>query len=118
MEAQALLLPFVRKKRGDFWAWHVLGKMEEGTDPERALALYAKACLTCGDPKFGVNVFEDLSRVASENGQVGLPNGPPTKHILFAVTWAGGCPSRYGIFCRFGLVCQCRKPSRPGQGAG
>lgn len=63
-EARALLLPFVREKREDFWAWHALSKIEEQESAALALALCAKACLMCNDAKFGVSVFEDVARLA------------------------------------------------------
>lgn len=63
-DARALLLPFVREKRADFWAWHALSKIEEAEDASLALALCARACLTCKDAKFGLSVFEDLARLA------------------------------------------------------
>ena len=63
-EAKALLLPFVREKRADFWAWHALSKIEEHESLDLALALCAKACLTCNDAKFGLSVFEDVARLA------------------------------------------------------
>jgi hypothetical protein len=63
-EARALLLPFVREKRTHFWAWHALSKIEERENASLALALCARACLTCNDAKFGLSVFEDVVRLA------------------------------------------------------
>ncbi|MCC3414208.1 MULTISPECIES: hypothetical protein [unclassified Microcoleus] len=68
-EAQKLLVSFVKQKRSDYWAWHALAKVVETSDPNLALALCAKACLTCRDENFGVGVFEDLSRLAANKGQ-------------------------------------------------
>jgi hypothetical protein len=68
-EARDLLLPFVRGKRREFWAWYAWAKLEEPTDPRRALLLCAKAAQVCNDPRFGINVFEDLSRLAVGQGQ-------------------------------------------------
>lgn len=68
-EAQKLLVSFVKQKRSDYWAWHELAKVVETSDPQLALALCAKACLTCRDENFGVSVFEDLSRLAANKGQ-------------------------------------------------
>lgn len=68
-EAQKLLVSFVKQKRSDYWAWHALAKVVETSDPTLALALCAKACLTCRDENFGVGVFEDLSRLAANKGQ-------------------------------------------------
>lgn len=64
-EARNLLISFVQQKRSDFWAWHALAKVIETSDAALALALCAKACLTCKDTDFGVSVFEDLSRLAA-----------------------------------------------------
>ncbi|MEG3893627.1 hypothetical protein QT973_24850 [Microcoleus sp. Z1_A1] len=68
-EAQKLLVSFVKQKRSDYWAWHALAKVVETSDSQLALALCAKACLTCRDENFGVSVFEDLSRLAANRGQ-------------------------------------------------
>lgn len=69
LEAQKLLVSFVKQKRSDYWAWHALAKVVETSDPQLALALCAKACLTCRDENFGVSVFEDLSRIAANRNQ-------------------------------------------------
>ncbi|MBE9092671.1 MULTISPECIES: hypothetical protein [unclassified Tychonema] len=68
-ESQKLLVSFVKQKRSDYWAWHALAKVVETSDTQLALALCAKACLTCRDENFGVSVFEDLSRLAANRGQ-------------------------------------------------
>lgn len=68
-EAKSTLIPFVKKKHSDFWAWHALGKIMEHSSSALALSLYAKACLTCRDWNFGVGVFEDLSRLATSQGE-------------------------------------------------
>lgn len=68
-EAQKLLVSFVKHKRSDYWAWHALAKVVAIPDPQLALALCTKACLTCRDENFGVSVFEDLSRLAANRGQ-------------------------------------------------
>ncbi|MEI6705953.1 MAG: hypothetical protein WCK96_02335 [Methylococcales bacterium] len=71
-DSQELLIPFVKQKRSDYWTWHALAKVVEISEPKRALTLYAKACLTCKDENFGVNVFEDLSRLASQQNELAL----------------------------------------------
>ena len=68
-ESQKLLVSFVKQKRNDDWAWRALAKVVEPSDPALALALCAKACLTCRDENFGVGVFEDLGRLAANRGQ-------------------------------------------------
>ncbi|MDJ0713151.1 MAG: hypothetical protein QNJ54_02885 [Prochloraceae cyanobacterium] len=71
-EAQKLLVSVVQQKRNDFWAWHALAKVVEESDRVLALALCAKACLTCKDPKFGVGTFEYLSKLAGRHGKMSL----------------------------------------------
>jgi len=71
-EAKELLIPFVQQKRSDYWTWHALAKVVEISDPKLAFALCAKACSTCQDENFGVNVFEDLSRFALQQNNVQL----------------------------------------------
>ncbi|MDX2256320.1 MAG: hypothetical protein NW214_12460 [Pseudanabaenaceae cyanobacterium bins.39] len=61
---------FVQQKRSDYWTWHALAKVVEASDPKLSLALCAKACLTCKDENFGVNVFEDLSRLAHQQNEI------------------------------------------------
>ncbi|MFM7885415.1 MAG: DUF7017 domain-containing protein, partial [Pseudanabaena sp.] len=69
-EAKDLLISFVQQKRSDYWTWHALAKVIESTEPKQSLSLCAKACLTCKDENFGVNVFEDLGRLASQNNEL------------------------------------------------
>ncbi|AFY74344.1 hypothetical protein Syn7502_02349 [Synechococcus sp. PCC 7502] len=69
-DSQKLLTSFVQQKRSDYWTWHALAKVVEISDSKLALALCAKACLTCKDENFGVNVFEDLSRLASHQNEI------------------------------------------------
>lgn len=71
-KAIKILIPFVQKKRNDFWVWHALAKVVGNSDPQLALALCAKACLTCNDPKYGVSTFEDLSKLAANQGNTAL----------------------------------------------
>ncbi|MBD2189603.1 DUF7017 domain-containing protein [Pseudanabaena mucicola] len=68
--SQKLLTSFVQQKRSDYWTWHALAKVVEASDTKLALALCAKACLTCKDENFGVNVFEDLSRLAHQQNEI------------------------------------------------
>lgn len=68
--SQKLLTSFVQQKRSDYWTWHALAKVVEASDAKLALALCAKACLTCRDENFGVNVFEDLSRLAHQQNEI------------------------------------------------
>lgn len=68
--SQKLLTSFVQQRRSDYWTWHALAKVVEASDAKLALALCAKACLTCSDENFGVNVFEDLSRLAAQHNEI------------------------------------------------
>ena len=71
-EARSFLVPVVQKKRTEFWAWQILGKVEEEINPEIALALYAKGILVCQDPKFGWRLYEDFCRVALKQNRAAL----------------------------------------------
>lgn len=71
-EAQELIFPFVRGKRGDFWAWQALAELEEPTDPKLALTLYAKAVTVSREPEFALKLFEEFSQMASRQGEIGL----------------------------------------------
>lgn len=68
--SQKLLTSLVQQKRSDYWTWHALAKVVEASDAKLALALCAKACLTCRDENFGVSVFEDLSRLAAQQNEI------------------------------------------------
>lgn len=71
-DSQKLLTSFVQQKRSDYWTWHALAKVYETSDSKLALAFCAKACLTCKDENFGINVFEDLSRLAVEQNEIAV----------------------------------------------
>jgi len=88
-DSQKLLISFVQRRSSDYWAWHALAKVVETSDPKLALTLFAKACLTCRDEKFGVNVFEDLSRLAASHNEKNLLNGLLNKPLLFAIVMDG-----------------------------
>ena len=60
----------MQQKRSDCWAWQALAKVAETSDTKLALALYANACLTCRDENFGINIFEDLSRLAAQQNEI------------------------------------------------
>jgi hypothetical protein len=71
-DSQKLLTSFVQQKRSDYWTWHALAKVYETSDSKLALAFCAKACLTCKDENFGINVFEDLSRLAVGQNEIAV----------------------------------------------
>lgn len=71
-EAEELLIPVVREKHNEFWAWHALAKIKKVNNPATCLPLYAKACLCCKDSHYGVRVYEDLAQVAASQDEPGL----------------------------------------------
>jgi hypothetical protein len=64
-KAYELLVPFVRSKSRDYWAWQALGNTLREADPAEALSLFAKAELLCDKPDFSVGLLEDLARSAA-----------------------------------------------------
>ncbi len=70
--AQDALLPFVRRKRTEYWAWEALADVVESDDPNEAIALYVKACLSCKDEAFGVKVFQKLGYLAAQQDEIAL----------------------------------------------
>ena len=70
--AKEILIPFVRKKRGEFWAWKVLAEVVEAEDAQQAIALYTKACMSCRDESFAINVFDKLGELAAQYNQLSL----------------------------------------------
>ena len=71
-QAKETLLPFVRKKRNEFWAWQALADVVAEISPDEATNLYVKACLSCRDEAFAVNVFESLSSLAVSQNKFSL----------------------------------------------
>ncbi len=69
LQARKLLLPVVRQKSGEFWAWHALARIERRRDPNMALALCAKALAICHDEGFAVRVLTDVAELAVELGR-------------------------------------------------
>ncbi|MDE2826758.1 MAG: hypothetical protein OXL40_05525 [Bacteroidota bacterium] len=58
----------VKKKHGEFWAWHALAQCERNSSTSTALSLCAKAYLVAGDKKLAVGVLEDVVHLALEFG--------------------------------------------------
>ena len=71
-EAEELLIPVVREKHNEFWAWHALAKIRKISNPATCLPLYAKACLCCKDSRYGVRVYEDFAQAATSQDEPGL----------------------------------------------
>lgn len=62
-EAEKYLLPVVKEKRKEFWAWEALGSLYSKADTDLAIACYCKA-LTCGaDEKFLVSTRIDFAEL-------------------------------------------------------
>ncbi|GAB6061174.1 DUF7017 domain-containing protein [Desulfonatronum parangueonense] len=91
-DARTLLHPFVREKRTNFWSWHALSKIEEQENPLLALALCARACLTCNDAKFGVKVFEDLARFSVAVNRFDLARWSTTRAVSIRQENGWGIP--------------------------
>ena len=70
-EARATLLPFLRQKQGEYWAWEALANIE-AEDPEAAVAALCMARLKCPRPDFLVNVDEALAVHAAAIGDYSL----------------------------------------------
>jgi len=66
-EARTKLIPIVRRKRSDFWAWNCLADTYEGIDADLQLACLCRA-LKCRtqDVSFRVNVHERLGYLLFE----------------------------------------------------
>ena len=71
-EARASLLPVVRQKSSEYWAWRALAKVERQLDPAMALALYAKAYLSCRNDAIATGVLEDAVPLAVTAGRTDL----------------------------------------------
>lgn len=67
-DALKAILPFVRKKQGEFWAWQVLAETLE-EDPEVQIACYAKALQCKTDDGFLVNIRVKLAERLIEKQQ-------------------------------------------------
>lgn len=80
-QARELLLPVVREKRGEYWAWHALARVERRRDPKVALALCAKAFAVCHEEGFAVGVLADLAELAVELGRYELAKWSVDRHI-------------------------------------
>ena len=71
-EAEELIIPVVREKHNEFWAWHALAKIRKTSNPATCLSLYAKACLCCKDTHYGVRFYEDLAQAFVSQDEPGL----------------------------------------------
>lgn len=55
VDAEAFLIPVVRQKRSEYWAWALMGEVLSGTDRTKAISCYCKA-LTCkAEEKYLIN---------------------------------------------------------------
>lgn len=67
-DALKAVLPFVRRKQGEFWAWQVLAETLE-EDPDAQIACYAKALQCRADDGFLVNIRVKLAERLIEKEQ-------------------------------------------------
>lgn len=69
-QARELVLPVIRSKRTEFWAWELLADACGDADPAGRLACLARAVLCpAKDPSFLVNVHEALARALFAAGE-------------------------------------------------
>ncbi|WP_286240953.1 tetratricopeptide repeat protein [Neptuniibacter halophilus] len=67
--ARDLVLPIVRKKASEFWAWGALAATYIESDPKRAIACYCKGLSASKDPKFSVKMRGGLALLFARQGQ-------------------------------------------------
>lgn len=62
-EAEKYLLPVVKEKRKEFWAWEALGDLYRKTDIDKAIACYSRALLCGAEEKFLVSTRVDFAEL-------------------------------------------------------
>ena len=70
--ARALLLPIVRAKATEWWAWDHWADLEEAENPELSHALLCQAALLVQDRKMAVKLYEKLARSFLARGDLEL----------------------------------------------
>lgn len=63
MEAREFILPIIRRKQTEFWAWDVLAEIVESHDSEQAIACLCRALLCRAEEKYLSNVRLHLTRL-------------------------------------------------------
>lgn len=66
-EALSSLLPFVKKKRNDFWAWEILGEAFKN-DPEKLFACYCRALLCRSPEEMLVGLRQKMASILIKKG--------------------------------------------------
>lgn len=67
-EAVKTMLPIVKKKRGEFWAWGMLGRILSDSNPEMAIACFCQGAMHCNDEKFAVKLHLELGLLLQREG--------------------------------------------------
>ncbi len=80
-EAMTKLLPFARRKQGEFWLWDLLAELYND-EPEKAIACLCRA-VSCplAQEKFLVNARNGLARKLNEGGKINEALTELTKSI-------------------------------------
>ena len=67
--ARNLVLPIVRTKVSESWAWGALAATYIDSNPSRAVACYAKGISECREAKFSVNMRGSLASLLANQGE-------------------------------------------------
>lgn len=59
--ARDYILPVLRKKQGESWAWHALAMTFYEKDPTAAVALLSKAICVCGSDSFALPMLKEIA---------------------------------------------------------
>lgn len=67
--ARVLVLPIVRKKVSEFWAWGALAATYIDSNPSKAVACFAKGLGECREAKFSVKMRGSLASLLASQGE-------------------------------------------------
>jgi hypothetical protein len=67
--ARNIVLPIVRKKTSEFWAWGALAATYMENDPKKAITCYCKGLGESKDPKYSVKMRGGLAQLLARQGQ-------------------------------------------------
>lgn len=67
--ARDIVLPIVRKKTSEFWAWGALASTYIENDPRKAITCYCKGLGESKDPKYSVKMRGGLAQLLARQGQ-------------------------------------------------
>lgn len=68
-DARSLVLPIVRNKVSEYWAWGALAATYIDADPIKAVTCFAKGLLECKEAKFSVRMRASLVTLLAGQGQ-------------------------------------------------